>query len=264
MKYHNLIDKDFILKQIVTNMELLDIRPSDLEDKSKEQIIDMIVGEYYAKLSKIVGKLASEMLLRAQWGHESPEWYDHRHHLLNPEKNFTDFWTISADNVIRHLPVDGNLLDLCSGDGFYDRYYYSRRAKEVVCVELNSEAYNCAVRNHSADNIMYIQDNVLLFNPVINYFDVVLIRGAIEHFSEADQQLIFYKAKKALKMGGWFCGDTVANANQEGVLLPSHENEWADEEEMSLSLSKVFKHVETSTLISRERVTLLWACKKTD
>ena len=224
--------------------------------------MEMIIGEYFAKIANDAGKIASELLFHAQWGHGTPEWFDHRHHLLDPEKRFTDYWTASADNVLSVLPLQGTLLDLCSGDGFYDFYFYRKRATEIVCVEINHEAHRQACRLHQAEGITHILQNVLTYPPKESYYDVVLIRGAIEHFSQEDQQIIFAKALNALKPGGWFCGDTVANAKSNQTLLAAHENEWADQVEMRQELEKVFDHVETSTLVSVDRDTLFWRCRK--
>ncbi|KAF0219358.1 MAG: hypothetical protein FD174_2057 [Geobacteraceae bacterium] len=262
IKYHNLNLSESVLNYLLNHLDTINLTSDDLSGKKSEQINDTVLGEYFAMISRLTGTVASKLLGRAQWGYDTPEWFDHRHHLFNPEKNLTDFFAVSAENIIKHLPLDGKVLDLCSGDGFYDYFFFRKRAKEIVCVDINSEAMRYAIRNHSADNITYIQDNVLTLDLPDNYYDVVLIRGAIEHFSESDQQIIFSKAKKTLQIGGWFCGDTVANSLQEGVLLASHENEWANEEEMRTALAQFFEHIETSTLTSRERVTLLWACKK--
>ncbi len=200
--------------------------------------------------------------MRGQWKYSEPEWFDHRHHLLYPERYFNDYWTISANNIISVLPQQAKLLEMCCGDGFYDFYFYKDRCQEIIGVELNDDVYNQSVRLHSADNITYLHQSILDFTPQDNYFDTVSIRGAIEHFSEENQQVIFKKALKTLKVGGWFCGDTVANLEQEHSLLISHEHEWINEDQMRTELSRVFDHVETSTLISQNRTTLLWKCQK--
>ncbi len=229
--------------------------------KSAAQRQDLVLGEYFYQLALHAGKLASELLFKGQWDYETPEWFDHRHHLLNPERWFTDFWAASADNVLPLLPLGGKLLNLCSGDGFYDYYFFRKRASQIIGIEMNDDAYRFANRLHAAGNIQYIKDNVLTWTPPPSHFDVVVIRGAIEHFSPADQQTIFRTAHKALKPGGWFCGDTPAKKTV-GKHLSWHEHEWRDESEMRDALGTCFDKVQTGTLTSREIVTLFWRCQK--
>jgi MoaA/NifB/PqqE/SkfB family radical SAM enzyme/SAM-dependent methyltransferase len=232
-----------------------------LDGKNEQQKRELILGEYYAQVAVRAGKIASDLLFKGQWTHETPEWFDHRHHLLNTERWFTDFWTASADNVIPVLPLGGKMLNLCSGDGFYDYYFYRKRASEIVCIEINEEAYRLAKRLHSAENIRYIKANVLTWDPPESYFDVVIIRGAIEHFAPQDQAIIFQSAARALKPGGWFCGDTPAKKTG-GKHLSWHQHEWADEAEMRNALSTCFNHVQTGTLASKEVISLFWRCRK--
>jgi SAM-dependent methyltransferase len=228
-------------------------------------------GEEYARRAVEDGKKAAKLLFKAQWSYEAPEWYDHRLHFLDPEHHFTDFWTMSADNVIRVLPLGGRLLDLCSGDGFYAYYFFRLRA-EVTCVERNKDAYEFARYHHYHSKIKYCLADVLEYSASESTYDVVVIRGAIEHFSEEDQQAIFRKAYAALKTGGYFCGDTPANAAPE-KLLNSHEHEWANEAEMREALARVFDPAMTETwaldsLTSLHpndtgvRQTLFWRCRK--
>jgi ubiquinone/menaquinone biosynthesis C-methylase UbiE len=261
--YHKIDLNDPIFAYLVKNPHEVGLDEEDLAGKTELQKALMIIGEYFAKISRYTGELVSNLLFQSQWGFKTPDWFDHRHHLLDPEKHFTDFWTASADNVIFVLPLNGKLLSLCSGDGFYEYYFFRKRAKEIVCIDSNPEVYRHAVRLHKAENIKYILGDVLDYEPEELYFDVVLIRGAIEHFSQESQQIIFKKALKALKIGGWFCGDTPANPNKDKYLLPAHQNEWDSEDEMRQELTKVFDFVKTYVLQSLERTTLFWKCKRT-
>lgn len=205
------------------------------------------------------GSLAADYLFHGQWGYGDPEWCDHRLSVLNPARFQTDFWPVSAANVIQVLPLGGKLLDLCSGDGFYDYMFYAKRAL-VTCVEHNREAFRAAMSRHACPQITYEFADVLAYQPADD-FDVVLIRGAIEHFSETNQQVIFEKAFKALKPGGYFCGDTPAKQG-DAKLLEAHECEWADEDEMRRALAATFPNMLTWTLVSETRTTLFWQCQK--
>jgi 2-polyprenyl-3-methyl-5-hydroxy-6-metoxy-1,4-benzoquinol methylase len=233
----------------------------------KTQERDRRFGELFAELARQYGQLAAKFLFRSQWNYQEPEWFDHRLHLLDPENQWNDFWTMSAANVIRVLPFGGRLLDLCAGDGFYDYWFYSQRAT-VVCVEKDLEAYQSAVTHHSKPEITYHHADVLQYEPESEAFDVVLIRGAVEHFKEDEQSILIAKSWNALKRGGYFCGDTIAST-ETGKAHPMHEKEWRDARQMRDELSKILKpmgclekDVETWALQSKARTTLFWRCKK--
>ncbi len=223
------------------------------------------------------GKIAAAMLFKAQWGFDTPEWFDARLSLLYPEKWFTDGSHVSRGSIIGVLPIGGSILDLCGGDGFLPFYAYSRRASQVVSVDYNKFAHDHAVKNHSKKNIKYLLADIFSFDPGEAQFDVVALRGAIEHFSEPDQLRILDIAWRALKPGGWFCGDTPANPRKDTALLVHHHHEFAGEGELRHLLERVFPDVQTTVFQSCEtvsymrdelptpeniRTTLIWRCRK--
>ncbi|WP_281185254.1 class I SAM-dependent methyltransferase [Trichlorobacter lovleyi] len=224
---------------------------------------NLALAEYYAFLSKQTGIIASYFLLTGQWSDHTPEWFDHRLHHMEPDRFGNDYWTMPADLVLLKLPLHGKILDLCSGDGFYDYHFYAHRADEVIAVERHRQAFQQALRLHKRDNITYINEDIFHYSAKSAYFDVVVIRGAIEHFTEEDQLIIFKNAWNALRQGGWFCGDTPAKNNEEGYkMLNSHENEFGNAEELKALIYKVFPNVEVTTYESHDRTTLFWQAPK--
>lgn len=236
-----------------------------------------LTGEALASLSRAAGRWAAPLLFKAQWGFGSPEWFDARLSLLYPEKWFTDGSHVSRGNIIALLPIGGTILDLCGGDGFLPFYAYSRRARRVVSVDYDASAHRHARRHHQKGNIEYVLSDVFAFDPGEDQFDVVAIRGALEHFTEPDQLRICRLAWRALKPGGWFCGDVPINASGKKMLV-HHENEWSSEAQGRSLLLQVFPEVHTSLFESGEavayngevparasiRTTLLWRCQKPD
>ena len=160
------------------------------------------------------------------------------------------------------LPFGGSVLSLCAGDGFYERMFFARRADEIVCVDVNPACHRHFLRLYQCPEITYHLADVLTFQAPADHFDVVVIRGAIEHFSQADQQRIFRLAHAAMKPGGWFCGDTPAARDTGAKMLDAHDFEWRDAGQMRTELARVFGHVETQTLVSKERTTLLWRARR--
>jgi ubiquinone/menaquinone biosynthesis C-methylase UbiE len=231
---------------------------------------ERILGETLASVATTCGRMAAQNLFNAQWSRkEGAEWFDGRLSYLYPDKWLGDISPVVHENIVGVLPLGGTLLDLAGGDGFLPCYVYSRRAKQIVSVDYDQGAHRHAVKHHSRPNIKYINGSILDLDLPPNSFDVVSIRGAIEHFSQENQQKIFRMALRVLKPGGWFCGDTPANKAGTAVLLSHHENEWEDEAQMRRELSLVFSDVHTKTYDSWERVgedsirhSLLWRCRK--
>jgi ubiquinone/menaquinone biosynthesis C-methylase UbiE len=269
LKRHSLNLDNPIFSELIKNSGKADLSllaPNCINPQQRGQYL---IGEYFFALWKEIGQISSQLLSSAQWSYQTPEWFDHRHHFLFPERWLTDFVMESADNVLRALPVNGKLLNLCSGDGFYDYYFFRRRASEITGIEILDEPFKHAKRLHSASNIRYINGDIFDVPVKESYYDVVVIRGAIEHFSKSKQNEIFKIAYVALKDGGWFCGDTPQKRDiEDSKHLPTHEHEYDSEEDLCNSLSQVFHHVESMAYKSKDVpnfdsfTTLFWRCQK--
>lgn len=229
----------------------------------------LMLGETFAYISKKSGAIGATLLFKGQWRFEEPEWFDKRISQLSPHKWGTNVDHVAYANVLNVLPNGGKILDLCTGNAFVPYYVYSKRASEVVCIDKDYDAAKNALRLYRKPNIKYLYKDILNFKWQKNYFDVIVMRSAIEHFTRDQQHKIFKKAYDLLKPGGYFCGDTPA-AHQGGEkMLSSHEYEWQDEAQMKKELSFIFENTDTKTFIRKEpidgitlRNTLLWACKK--
>jgi SAM-dependent methyltransferase len=241
------------------------LEPSLIQSCSPEKLANLAVGEYYWWLAEQLGRYSAAYLMKAQWGLGSqPEFFDHRVHFLDKENYLADHFMVSVANVLSVLPLNGRLLDLCSGDGYQDYHFYSKRASEVVAVDFDQEAHAQASRIHSRDNIRYHFASVMDIPLPPSYFDVVVIRGAIEHFTEEGQIALMDRVRKALKPGGWFCGDTPLNPNfSRGAnqMLSHHEYEWRSEDEARQVLGAQFQTVHTKVLVSKDRTTVFWQCQ---
>lgn len=229
----------------------------------------LFFGEIFAYTSRTFGNWAASSLYYAQWSLATPEWFDGRLSQLSPIKWGNDLHHIIYSNVLEVMPLGARVLDFCSGDAFVPFYIYSQRAEQIVCVDYDASAASNAKRFHAKPNIHFLHRSIFDFQWDDNWFDVVVVRGAIEHFTQAQQQQIFALAKRLLKPGGYFCGDTPANSEADNRLLESHEYEWCNEAQMREELSQVFSNVETKVYVSREpvdratlRTSLIWRCKK--
>jgi SAM-dependent methyltransferase len=237
--------------------------------KSIARPLILFFGEICTRISRLTGDWAASSLFFAQWRLATPEWFDGRLSQLSPGKWGNDLHHIVYSNVLEVIPLGGRVLDICSGDAFIPYHIYSRRADQIVCVDYDPNAARHAIRYHSKPGIQYQHRSIFDFQWEDGWFDVVVIRGAIEHFTQQQQQEIFKLAKRFLKPGGYFCGDTPANAAANDRLLDSHEYEWRDEAQMREELSHVFSDIHTQVYVSREpidhstlRTSLIWRCRK--
>jgi hypothetical protein len=283
LRYHNLVEMAPIFREILDNPEIIGLDKDFLKSKSVEHRESLIIGEYLLKLSVHLGRFASHYLKQGQWAFEPPDWFDQRHHTLDMEKQNKNSWLESIASVLRILPENGKLLDYCAGDAYLDYQFFRHMASEITCVDIDdsNEYKNYLIKkNSSVPNIEYIYEDVLTHNSKKNYYDVVLIRGAIEHFSLENQILLFKKIKLSLKENGWFCGDTPCSIQDENKIHPAdesvavtagkaqggnyaHENEWKDEQEAKELLSKHFDEVHTYSVYCNidPRTTIFWRCR---
>jgi len=267
------IDSDSALAPLVQALlnkpDLMGISHQEYSGMATEQKNLFLEGEALYYISRQIGILSSQKLFASQWGFATPEWYDHRHSWLDPDKWNHDYVDSSVYNVLPRLPLGGTLLSLCCGDGFFEKHYYSKRCSSIVAVDRDSAALCYAKRLHSTDSIKYIYSDIFDLSLPEASFDVIVMRSAIEHFSEDQQNKLFLLIKNLLKPGGWFVGDTPANPSSDPShkLLEHHEHEWSSEFEMNVELSRSFGEVITSSLVSNEptanalRTTLFWACR---
>lgn len=258
-----------VVNYLAANPREMSIGNNEYSHMSPEQRRLFLEGEALYFVSREISSASSQRLFASQWGFSAPEWFDHRHSWLDPDKWNHDYVDSSVYNVLPRLPLDGSMLSLCCGDGFFEKHYYSKRCSSIIAVDKDESALAYANRLHSAPNISYCNSDIFGLNFPDNSFDVIVMRSAIEHFTEEQQRFLFSLIKRWLKPVGWFIGDTPANPDHDDThkLLQHHEHEWSSESGMRRDLSKCFTEVITSVLISNEptangpRTTLFWACR---
>jgi SAM-dependent methyltransferase len=242
------------VKEIMKTLEI-DLKDEINGYKDKEAFLK---GEAYWKIYKEVGKKCSECFEKASA--QPPDWYDHRLHFLNFEKNMKDFNMLSADNAMVVLPLNGKILDLCSGDGFYS-WMLSTRASLVDAVEINYTQHSLSKRIWESKKINFILKDIMDFEYKKDNYDMVFIRGAFEHFSEENQNQICKNALLSLKPGGWFVGDTPQNTSAR-KFLDAHEHEFESIDQLKNLIDNTFENTNVYSLVSSIRTTLFWQVQK--
>ena len=150
-----------------------------------------------------------ESLFRRQWMHsvEPPHFYDHRigsfAFAIGVEPPFSYRRGFFATEVIRRGDV---LLDIGCGDGFFARRFFSPLCSHVDAIDVEASAIDHARRRNSAPNIRYeVTDAVSESFPRQRY-DVIVLDGALGHFSSTSAMRLLEKVAEALQPDGVFVG----------------------------------------------------------
>ena len=211
------------------------------------------------------GRKASEKYGQIYYGGSyKVDWYDHRMHVIDFKHCNRASWVESIANVTQIFPLGGKVLDLCSGDAWFSYHFLRPVASEIVCIENGDLVMSHAMRVHQDNKIKYRKQNILTAQIEANYYDVVWMRSAIEHFSLENQFKISQIAHRALKTGGYYCGDTPQNMNK--AVQDIHEYEWANvsdaKEQMEIFKSSSLYAITDKHANSRARTTIFWRCQK--
>jgi SAM-dependent methyltransferase len=237
-------------------------------EQEYEAFENRAVAEELIAQHRQLGKRAADLLYRAQWQNQSPDWFDHRLHDLDPERWLKTHVYLCLCRVMMRLPVKGRVLDLCCGDCWSDRWFYAPRASDVLCIDRSAVALANADRYQSHPNIRRRHCTDLLEDPRVeqaidaHQFDVVVMRGAIEHFTVESQPRVFALAKRAMKPSGWFIGDTCTDLRK--GKFEHHERVYQSAAELQKDLEVVFSRVVVETFYdpnvegSGDRTTFIW------
>jgi SAM-dependent methyltransferase len=197
-----------------------------------------------------------EFRMRWQSGREAPEWFDH-----NLDVQF--LWPSTGNTIALERGAFGHfavrhgdrVMDICSGDGFYCRHFWSPRASEVVGVDRDRAALAHARRNNSAPNVTFLERDLLVDELPEGPFDAVTWNAGIEHFEEDEILQVLRKAKRSLNPGGILAGTT--DIHGEGGYV-WHKREFRDADDLAQLLAQEFAHVTVETSEHPNRKELLF------
>ncbi len=233
--------------------------------------------------SKITEKLYG-LLMLIEWARDpSPEWMDHDQDYFyqTRAKGKTFFFErgslpkIFASELIedKNKLNSLNILDLCSGDGFYSQFFLHDIAKNITMIDLDIEAINRAKQRSKKlsflknINLHYIKSNILdesidisLQKKNLNIkYDIVIFNAAIEHFKEEQVSKIFSSCKKIMSEKGMVFGYTLVE--DEDHVFDHHELLFKNKEDLKNLVSKDFKNVECFQSLSETRHNLYFLAK---
>ncbi len=179
-----------------------------------------------------------------------PEYFDHKIDLyyqwpstLNPSWLERGIYNLKAIQMFNEPTV----LELCCGDGFNAKYFYSTSANLIDCVDYNKGGLDVARKKNSVPNIhwhqgdlseYFIQDSSELLDGYTN----VIWDMAILYFEKKTVKSILGQIKNKLGDKGILSGSTIAN-NVESNAFCQHKFEFRSQDELRTLLQAYFINV---------------------
>lgn len=195
------------------------------------------------------------MLFEAHWSAPTPEWSDQFTSMyLLWERLGQPILAERGAAILFAINRDADVLELCCGDGFYTRFFYSGRAAAITAVDFDTDAIAYARRYNSAPNISYALADIRVALPD-GPFDVAIWNGAIEHFTEQEIATLVGKIQQRLRPDGVVCGYTIASVG-DSFSLEHHEYEFRSKEDLLDRFTSFFRNVRVFEMIWPERLGL--------
>ena len=201
------------------------------------------VAEGECAIASAWAKSAHKRLMAVQWGMPPPpENFDHQIDQFY-------WWAVSRNpqwverGVYGALALKGgNLLELCCGDGFNARNFYSLKSKEVVACDFDRKIIRVAKRKNAAPNVSFHVADIRTQMPDGRY-DNIVWDAAIEHFTETEIEDIMRNIKKRLAPDGILSGHTVVERADGQKQLSHHEYEFKNKEDLLRFFTPFFANV---------------------
>ena len=187
-----------------------------------------------------------------------PLWHDH----------FSDqYWEMGARRTTHwlergvfsrmFLKPGGSLLELCCGDGFYAKLFFSTSAARVLAVDADAAAIAHAKRFNAAPGAEYRLHDIACGLPH-GSFDNIVWDGSLAYFTEAETGSILRAATAALTPGGILSGSTLAS--NVAKFVTGQKREIRDRNDLRALLSPHFAHVAIWETVHPGRTNMYFAC----
>ena len=200
-----------------------------------------------------------------EWGfHPRPEWFDHyldQHWQFSAKNN--GLWVERGVFSRMVLKPNSKMLEICCGDGFNARHFYSSRAASIIALDFDKDAIPHAKRYNSVPNITYVQKDVCKGLPA-GPFDNIVWDAAIEHFTEVEIDKLLREIVSLLGSDGILSGYTLTEAadGKKGNAL--HEYEFKNKEDLRRFFTPHFKFVKVWETIYPTRHNLYFAASQSE
>lgn len=151
------------------------------------------------------------------------------------------------------------MLELCCGDGFNARNFYSLISESVVACDFDPLILKIARRKNHAPKVRFVQADIRTDIPT-GLFDNVIWDAAIEHFTPDEIDAILTNITRRLRPHGILSGHTIVEKTGGQKHLTHHEYEFKDKEDLRRFLTPHLKNVWVFETIYPDRHNLyFWA-----
>ena len=180
---------------------------------------------------------------------QPPSWFDHRIDLYYHWPHNL-FWLERGFRARSHMFEGCVVLDLCCGDGFYSRYFYSTIAAHVDAIDKDESAIAHAKGLYAHPKINYQVLDVTKEDFPRAHYDVIAWFGSIEHFSEEEYETLIRQVKVAMGTTGVLVGSTIIVPEDSlGKANWEHQNEFTSIAQLEQFLSRDFSDVQIDLTI---------------
>ena len=183
----------------------------------------------------------------------TPEWYDHyMDQYFSWNRRRQPFWLERGVFGLLCIKPNAKVLELCCGDGFNTRHFYSHRALEITALDFDPTAIKHATKYNTHENIQFTKCDIRNHIPE-GPFDNIVWDAAIEHFTEEEIAKIIRNIKSRLIPDGILSGYTLVEKEDGTKHLHQHEYEFKSKEDLVRFFTPWFKNIRVFETIYPDR-----------
>jgi len=216
--------------------------------------------EDYCQATRDFSSQIHRIKMQIDWGHpESPKWMNHYQDWFfqTLDRRLT-FWLERGIFARLSFGENAEVLELCSGDGFNTKYFYSPYAKNIKAIDYDIRAHQHAKKFHQWQNIEYFLGDITTQMPQGD-FDNVVWDAAIECFSDKEIEDILLNIRARLvRRNGVLAGYTLVDVGTQRDTRYNQTRKFQSKADLHSLLTRVFPEVKVFETFSQERHNLVF------